>query len=143
MAKKKIEKEVLEVVPEQTEKEQDTQQTTKTETKPKKKKINKVPLSQIERYSPSYKDGLNEAQVNERIEQGYSNEIKDTNTKTYGAIFFSNIVTFFNILCLAIAISLICVGKWSNCLFMVIIIIITVNDRAVIRFLFSDTDFLI
>lgn len=123
MAKKKNEKEVLEVVPEQTEKEQDTQQTTKTETKPKKKKINKVPLSQIERYSPSYKDGLNEAQVNERIEQGYSNEIKDTNTKTYGAIFFSNIVTFFNILCFIVAGALIAVGSGlSNIFFMVIVL---------------------
>ena len=134
MAKKKKQEEVLEVpaeVQQEVSKEMDSQNKTQeekqiTQTKKKedkKKNIKKVPLSQIERYSPSYKEGLTEAQVSKRLEQGYSNEVRDTNTKTYKAIFFSNIVTFFNILCFIVAGALIAVGSGlSNIFFMVIVL---------------------
>lgn len=69
--------------------------------------------------------GLTEDQVQERINKGQTNQTPNRNVKTYKRIFFENIVTFFNILCLAVAISLICVGAWSNCIFMVIIIVNT------------------
>lgn len=69
--------------------------------------------------------GLTDDQVQERINKGQTNQTPNRNVKTYKRIFFENIVTFFNILCLAVAISLICVGAWSNCIFMVIIIVNT------------------
>ncbi len=69
--------------------------------------------------------GLTDDQVQERILKGQTNHTPNRNVKTYKRIFFENTVTFFNILCLAVAISLICVGAWSNCLFMAIIIINT------------------
>lgn len=69
--------------------------------------------------------GLTEDQVQERINKGQTNQTPNRNVKTYKRIFFENIVTFFNILCLVVAISLICVGAWSNCIFMVIIIVNT------------------
>lgn len=92
--------------------------------KPKKRKKNKkVPINKLTRFNPSYKTGLTSAQVEQRIMEGYSNEVKDKNTKTYGAIFFTNIVTFFNILCFIVAGALIWVGSGlSNIFFMVIVI---------------------
>ena len=70
MAKNRIEKEVLESVPEMETISPETDQTTKSKKKKeKKKKIKKLPLSQIERFEVSYKDGLTESQVKTRIEQ--------------------------------------------------------------------------
>lgn len=69
--------------------------------------------------------GLTDDQVQERINKGQTNQTPNRNVKTYKRIFLENIVTFFNILCLIVAISLICVGAWSNCIFMLIIIVNT------------------
>ncbi len=46
--------------------------------------------------------GLNADQIQERISKGYINAIKVGSSKTVGEIFFSNIFTFFNFLCLLI-----------------------------------------
>lgn len=69
--------------------------------------------------------GLTDDQVQERINKGQTNQTPNRNVKTYKRIFLENILTFFNILCLIVAISLICVGAWSNCIFMLIIIVNT------------------
>ena len=69
--------------------------------------------------------GLTEDQVHDRVINGQTNVSSKRNNKTYKRIFFENTFTFFNILCLAVAISLMCVGAWSNCLFMVIILVNT------------------
>lgn len=79
----------------------------------------------VKRVRTDASTGLTDDQVQERILKGQTNHTPNRNVKTYKRIFFENTVTFFNILCLAVAISLICVGAWSNCLFMAIIIINT------------------
>ena len=90
--------------------------------KTKQKKEEVVPLPRVRRVKTDHNTGLTSEQVQERITKGQTNKTENTNVKTYKAIFFENIVTFFNMLCLAIAISLIVVGSYRNLLFMLIII---------------------
>ena len=72
------------------------------------KKIKKIKKSKTysllnaERYEPDLKKGLTSKQVADRIEQGYINYYETNNTKSYRNIFFSNIFTFFNLLCFLI-----------------------------------------
>lgn len=74
------------------------------------------------RYEANLKTGLTSEQVNERIENGYVNYMDNKNTKTYRSIFFSNIFTFFNLLCFGVAAALIAVGSFNNLFFMIILI---------------------
>lgn len=75
--------------------------------KPIKKKKGAEKAKEMERFSPSYKNGLSQTQVQKRIEEGAVNVVENKNTKTYTQIFLSNIFTFFNILCISIAVALI------------------------------------
>lgn len=92
------------------------------------KKIKKIKKSKnfsffnAPRYDTNIKTGLTSQQVNERIENGYVNYMDNKNTKTYKSIFFSNIFTFFNLLCFGVAAALIAVGSFNNLFFMVILI---------------------
>ena len=79
----------------------------------------------VKRVRTDPKLGLTDDQVQERITKGQTNLTPNKNVKTYRKIFLENTLTFFNLLCLAVAISLICVGAWSNCMFMVIILVNT------------------
>lgn len=105
--------------------------TKKTKTSSRKKKSSSKKEQEqpkpvrVKRVKTDINTGLSSEQVQERVEKGQTNLTPNESVKTYKKIFFENTFTFFNILCLAIAISLICVGAWSNCLFMVIIIINT------------------
>ncbi len=84
-----------------------------------KKKSRRVDISKITRFNPSTKTGLSEGQVEQRIKEEYVNVVENKNVKTYAQIFLSNIFTFFNMLCIGIAIALICVGApISNIIFM-------------------------
>lgn len=78
--------------------------------------------TRVKRVKASYEQGLTSDQVKERVEKGQTNKTPNTNVKTYRAIFFENIFTFFNILCFAVSVSLIVVGSFSNLLFMAIIL---------------------
>ena len=87
----------------------------------KKKEQEPVKPTRVKRVRTDASLGLTDDQVHERINKGQTNNTPNRNVKTYKRIFFENTFTFFNLLCLAVAISLICVGAWSNCLFMAII----------------------
>ena len=90
-----------------------------TKSKREKKNKNKVDISKIERFNASSKTGLSSGQVEQRIKEKYVNVVENKNTKTYAQIFLSNIFTFFNMLCVSIAVALIVVGApVSNILFM-------------------------
>lgn len=91
----------------------------------KKKDAEPEKKPRVKRVRTDANQGLSLDQVQERIEKGQTNQTPNRNVKTYKRIFFENTVTFFNILCLAVAISLICVGAWSNCIFMIIILVNT------------------
>lgn len=92
------------------------------------RKINKVKRKKSFNYGNADRiktkagKGLTLDQVQQRIDEGYVNLIRDKNKKTYFQIFFKNICTFFNLLCFLVAIALICVGAFDNIFFMVIIL---------------------
>jgi len=75
----------------------------KKEKKSKKKDVERVVE---ERFNPTYKVGLNDEQVQKRMNEGLNNVVDNKNTKTYAQIFLSNIFTFFNILCITVAVAL-------------------------------------
>lgn len=88
--------------------------------KPKKK--DKKEKNNVIRFAPTAKNGLTSSQVEHRIAEGQVNKVENKNVKSYAQIFLSNIFTFFNILCFAIAIALIVVGApVSMLIFMVTI----------------------
>lgn len=87
--------------------------------KEKKKKIKRVPIEKVERINASVKEGLTNEQVELRVSQGYGNVEENTNAKTYTQIFLGNIFTFFNMLCITVAIALACVkAPISNFIFL-------------------------
>ena len=76
----------------------------------------------VKRVKADFKTGLTHEQVTERVNKGQTNETPNQNVKTYKSIFIENIFTFLNVLCLAIAISLMCVGAFKDCVGMIIIL---------------------
>ena len=78
------------------------------------------PERAINRVKPDPNEGLSVEQVIERINKGFVNTTPNANVKTYRSIFLNNIFTFFNMLCLAIAISLLVARSYKNLVFMVI-----------------------
>lgn len=81
-----------------------SENTAKTENR--KKKDKKSAEAEIERFFPDITIGLSSAQAEKRIEQGLCNSEPKKYSKTYGNIFFENICTFFNFLCVMAAIAL-------------------------------------
>ncbi len=83
--------------------------------KPKKKKLlpfqNKKGQTEnaveIKRFRADADIGLSEAQVEERREQGLVNKSNKKYSKSYRSIFFGNICTLFNALCLLVMVALI------------------------------------
>lgn len=93
----------------------------KEEEKPKKKKKKDKDVH-IERFNPQVKVGLTNDQVLERNNQGLTNIVVSKNTKTYKSIILGNIFTFFNLLCVLVAVALVSVGAIGDCFFMIIVI---------------------
>lgn len=72
------------------------------------KKTKKIPNeSEVERFSPELTEGLSEEQVETRFNQFLFNDVNKRYSKSYRAIFFGNICTFFNLLCLLVAVALV------------------------------------
>ncbi|MBQ8792015.1 MAG: HAD-IC family P-type ATPase [Clostridia bacterium] len=86
------------------------------------KEENVVIDEKIERFNPSYQEGLTDQQVNLRESQNLVNNTKLPTTKTYRSIFFKNIFTFFNMLWLIIVVALISVGAYSDLIFVFVIV---------------------
>lgn len=83
-------------------------------------------IAHAQRIETTEQQGLSTAQVDGRKEEGLVNVATTTNKKTYAAIFVQNICTFFNLICILIAVALICVNRWSDLTFMVIMTLNTV-----------------
>lgn len=66
--------------------------------------------------------GLSTQQVNERIAQKKTNFVKKTVGKSYGAIFFTNVFTFFNFLGLFIFVIMASLNSLENTVFCVVIL---------------------
>lgn len=78
--------------------------------------------AKVARFNTSIKSGLSDEQLDLRQQQGLVNTNNIKTTKSYWAIIFGNIFTFFNILCFIVIGSLIAVGQWKNLAFSAIII---------------------
>lgn len=87
-------------------------------------------MNDIKRYNPSVKEGLNSAQVNERISSGLVNYDDQPPTKSIKEIIMSNFFTYFNFINLILGSAIIGAGIYGgqffyalkNCLFMGVII---------------------
>lgn len=91
----------------------------------KKKNVKNQTSSNITRHNPKPEEGLKEEQIKKRTEAGLVNVSTIKNKKSIGGIFAKNIFTFFNMICLAVAIGLIAVGAYADMTFMVIVILNT------------------
>ena len=76
----------------------------------------------VERFSPSFQEGLTEEQVKSRIKANLTNNTKVKSTKSYTSIFIKNIFTFFNMLWLIIAVALFVVGSYGDLMFLFVIV---------------------
>ena len=93
-------------------------------TKTKRNKRVKLPadLSEVERYAPNKDTGLNDEQVNLRIEQGLVNVDSSRRGKSVLGIILSNLFTFFNIVYMVIAVILCCYGLYKECSFLPVVL---------------------
>ena len=90
--------------------------------KKRRKELKKKP-SILVRYEPDPEKGLTNDIVEQRIVDGLVNEGGQKKTKSIAKIFFSNIVTFFNLLMFFIAGCLIAVGAYKDLVFLGIVTI--------------------
>ena len=70
------------------------------------KKKDVLPVIDVQRFHADVNEGLSKTQVEERVAQGLVNKSGKKYSKTYRSIFFGNICTFFNLLCLVATIAL-------------------------------------
>ena len=84
-------------------------------------------IDNVKHFNVDLDIGLNEEQVQSRIDDGLVNRIPKHVSKSYGRIFYDNIVNFFNILLITIAILMI-IAKvpFTSFAFLVVLIINTV-----------------
>ena len=73
---------------------------------PVKKKSAAMQPVRVQRFHALASEGLSTAQVQQRREQGLVNKVGKKYSKTYRSIFFGNLCTFFNLLCLLAAVAL-------------------------------------
>ena len=71
-----------------------------------KKKQTEEVKEPVRRFHADALNGLSSAQVEERVAQGLVNKTGKKYSKTYRSIFVGNICTFFNLLCLLVALAL-------------------------------------
>ena len=77
---------------------------------------------EILRYHPDYESGLNDKQVQNRIDQKLVNKTERTVSKTYLQIVVDNVVNFFNILLFVLAALMIIAKKYDSLFFLAILI---------------------
>ncbi len=74
------------------------------------KKAKSVPTEAQERFTPPLNKGLSEEQVELRFNQLLFNDVNKKYSKSYASILAGNIFTFFNLLCVIVAVALIYAG---------------------------------
>lgn len=92
-----------------------------------RKTLHSVDPSTIERYEVEIDEGLSDDQIAIRNDQGLYNEAIDVKGKTYKAIVFNNLVTFFNFLTFGVATALIIAGAGFSQLFFILIILVNIG----------------
>ncbi len=91
----------------------------------KKNKQKEKSNEKIKRFNPEPTEGLNVKQVQERVEQNLVNISNIKTTKSVWSILFKNIFTFFNIVCFVVSGALICVGAFTDLMFLIIVVLNT------------------
>ncbi|MGN0395418.1 MAG: cation-translocating P-type ATPase, partial [Coprococcus sp.] len=76
----------------------------------------------IERVSVPYMEGLNDIQVQERVEKGWINHVVESPEKTNKQIVKDNIFTYFNLIFFVLSILLIIAKSYRSLTFLPIII---------------------
>lgn len=72
------------------------------------RRAKKIPnSSDVERFTPSPDQGLTAAQVETRFNQFLFNDVNKKYSKSYKSIFFGNLCTVFNLLCVLVAVALV------------------------------------
>ncbi len=61
--------------------------------------------AEVERFTPPLDQGLSEEQVETRFQQFLFNDVNKRYSKSYASIFIGNICTFFNLLCVIVAVA--------------------------------------
>ena len=93
----------------------------------KKRKTNKNDTSKkIVRFNPKPNQGLSSEQIAQRNQENLVNVSNIKTSKSIGSILFKNIFTFFNIICVVVALALISVGAFSDLMFLAIVVLNTV-----------------
>ena len=93
------------------------------EKKEEKRKLSKEYLkSPLNRVDTDPEVGLTEAQLQERIDKGYINYQKSVTTKSYFAIFRSNVLTLFNFINFFLGCAVLVFGEWKNALFLGLVV---------------------
>lgn len=82
-------------------------------------------MSDYIKIKPDLKSGLNNEQVNQRIQNNLVNHDTTVPTKSVKRILYENFFTLFNLLNLVLAIAIFAVGSYKNMLFLFIVIINT------------------
>ncbi|MEY8537184.1 HAD-IC family P-type ATPase [Lactococcus muris] len=66
-------------------------------------------------------EGLTQEEVEKRLEAGQINVAKNESSKTYGQIFASNLLTFFNTINIVLFVLVLSVGSYRNALFIIVV----------------------
>lgn len=77
------------------------------------------------RYQPDHREGLNDRQVKEHLDDGWSNLSVDPPAQTTKEIIHNNVFTYFNLIFTVLAVLLCLVGSFRNLTFLPVIIINT------------------
>ena len=83
-------------------------------------------MQDVKRYKPNINEGLTEAQIEERKNDGLVNFDTTVPTKSIKSIIVGNIFTIFNLLNLLLAIAVYFTGSYRNMLFMIIVVCNTI-----------------
>ena len=93
--------------------------------KKQKKNVPNPQIQQIQRYTPEPDYGLTQAQVDRRVEEGLTNHVTDSASKTTGQIIRGNLFTYFNLIFFILALVLIYERSYNNLMFLVVVFVNT------------------
>lgn len=115
---------------ENTKEEQQIEITEEAQETSKAKKVNKkyrpkpgVDFELVRYMDVDPKSGLSEEQVLERKEHFLINEKNEDKGKTIPQIIFTNLFTFFNILCFGVGIAMLVIQSYENLVFLIVIVL--------------------
>ena len=75
-----------------------------------------------QRYQPDIANGLSQAQVQERMDSGWTNQTIAAKSKTVGQIVKGNLLTYFNLIFSILAILVIAAGSFRSLTFLTVVI---------------------